>query len=89
MLTGILGALLAQNAPDVSHADASIVEIAAVGAYLHGLAAGLAADCEQRGWSAPAVYGQHHTEPTPAPGHPIIASDIVAAIPRVFEEVIQ
>ena len=47
----MLGALLAQDSPDVSHADASIVEIAAVGAYLHGLAAGLAADCEQRGWS--------------------------------------
>ena len=89
VLAGMLGALLAQDSPDISHADASIVEIAAVGAYLHGLAAGLAADCEQRGWSAPAVYGQHHAEPAPAPGHPIIASDIVAAIPRVFEEVIQ
>ena len=89
VLAGMLGALLAQDSPDISHADASIVEIAAVGAYLHGLAAGLAADCEQRGWSAPAVYGQHHTEPAPAPGHPIIASDIVAAIPRAFEEVIQ
>ena len=89
VLAGMLGALLAQNAPDTPHTDTSTVEIAAVGAYLHGLAAGLAADSEQRGWSAPAVYGQHHAEPAPAPGHPIIASDIVAAIPRVFEEVIQ
>ena len=77
------------NSKFVAAIAAIVILIAAVGAYLHGLAAGLAADCEQRGWSAPAVYGQHHTEPTPAPGHPIIASDIVAAIPRVFEEVIQ
>ena len=89
VLAGMLGALLAQNSPDISPADTSTVEIAAVGAYLHGLAAGLAADSEQRGWSAPTVFGQQHADPAPALGHPVIASDIVAAIPRAFEEVIQ
>ena len=89
VLAGMLGALLAQNSPDISPADTSTIELAAVGAHLHGLAAGIAADSEQRGWSAPTVFGQHHTDPAPALGHPIIASDIVAAIPRAFEEVIQ
>ena len=89
VLAGMLGALLAQNAPDTPIPTPRRLRSPRSAHTLHGLAAGLAADSEQRGWSAPAVYGQHHAEPAPTPGHPIIASDIVAAIPRVFEEVIQ
>ncbi|MER7446596.1 ADP/ATP-dependent (S)-NAD(P)H-hydrate dehydratase, partial [Microbacterium sp. NPDC097977] len=69
VLGGVLGTLLAAN----SGTDASIAEIAAAGAWLHGhagrLAAGVGAD------------GEAH-------GHPIVALDVAEALPRAIVDVL-
>lgn len=90
VLAGVLGAVMAQNSADVTGEDEpSMAEIAAAGAYLHGKAAALASDSDQTGWRTPAVYGGKRSPQLPMPGHPIIASDVVAAIPQAIEDVVR
>lgn len=90
VLAGMLGALLAQNGEDVvAGYGPGMVDIAAAGAYLHGMSAAIASESDQRGWQAPSVYGQQRPSQMPSLGRPIIASDLVAAIPQAFEDVVQ
>ncbi len=86
VLTGLLGALLAQQSEQV-HADAACMpEIAASAAYMHGRAAALASGSDQRGWHRPMLYHAHDEYPVvETVGRPIVAGDVVEAIPAVFE----
>ncbi len=89
VLAGMLGALLAQNTDDSAADLPSVVDIAAAGAHVHGLAAAIASESDQHGWQAPMLYGRQDSPQLPSFGHPIIASDMVAAIPQAFEDVVQ
>lgn len=89
VLAGMLGALLAQNTDDDFARDMPVVDIAAAGAHLHGMAAAIASESEQHGWQAPTLFGRQMPGQLPSPGRPIIASDMVAAIPQAFEDVVQ
>ncbi|MBT1173406.1 bifunctional ADP-dependent NAD(P)H-hydrate dehydratase/NAD(P)H-hydrate epimerase [Bifidobacterium sp. MA2] len=70
--------------------DAALVaDTAAAAAYLHGMAAGIAAESEQYGWQPPELFGMT-TQPRrfDTLGHPIIASDVIAAIPDAVADLI-
>lgn len=55
VLAGIIGALLAQHADDIADNPSIMADLAAAGAYLHGLAAAFASHSLQYGWPRPAV----------------------------------
>lgn len=85
VLAGILGALLAQNA--MSQHTRSLSELAANAATIHGLAASYAANSNEylqrqptiaQGNNASSHIQTHY-------GHPIIASDMLEALPLVLE----
>lgn len=61
-------------------------EVAAAAAYMHGLAGAMASGSEQRGWHRPHLYGHAGKTPASAIGHPIVAGDVVAAVPGLFGE---
>lgn len=73
VLAGVVGALLAQRAADRRHRAArlDVARTAAAAVWLHGHAAAAAAGC------AEGTGG----------GHPILAQDIAAAIPLVWQQV--
>ncbi|MBW3079318.1 bifunctional ADP-dependent NAD(P)H-hydrate dehydratase/NAD(P)H-hydrate epimerase [Bifidobacterium simiiventris] len=83
VLAGMTGALLAQQ-----DEDASIVETVADAAYLHGYAASVASQSDQRGFNPPTVYGSSDRRPVGSLGHPIVASDVVLAIPDAFRQLL-
>ena len=64
-------------------------EVAAAAAYMHGLAGAMASGSEQRGWHRPHLYGHAGKTPASAIGHPIVAGDVVAAVPRAFGELLR
>ncbi|WP_231129353.1 bifunctional ADP-dependent NAD(P)H-hydrate dehydratase/NAD(P)H-hydrate epimerase [Bifidobacterium choloepi] len=88
VLTGIVAALLAQQDDQIYEDPACVPEIAAAGAYLHGRAAAIASGSDQRGWVRPRLYGAEDDYPLPvtSTGHPIVAGDVIDAIPFVFDE---
>lgn len=86
VLAGIMGALLAQQ-DGLLQKDAAL-KVAASAAYLHGLAAGIAADSDQQGWHPPQVFGNPQAATEDNVGHPIIASDVVRAIDAAIEELL-
>ncbi|KFJ01169.1 bifunctional ADP-dependent NAD(P)H-hydrate dehydratase/NAD(P)H-hydrate epimerase [Bifidobacterium stellenboschense] len=99
VLAGMTGALLAQmdvndeadgnNGDDGDAAiDPEIVaETAAAAAYLHGSAAAIASESEQCGWQPPELFGMNgHRQRFNTLGHPIVASDVVAAIPDALAD---
>ena len=86
VLAGVLGALLAQQ-DDMLSDDPALVPAAA--AYMHGLAGAMASGSEQRGWHRPHLYGHAGKTPASAIGHPIVAGDVVAAVPRAFGELLR
>lgn len=89
VLAGALGALLAQNADDMDEFESSaIARIAASGALLHGAAAALASQSDQRGWDAPRLFGQPVQRRIPSSGHPIVASDVIRAVPEAIADLI-
>lgn len=89
VLAGAIGALLAQNADDMDEFEApAIARIAASGALLHGSAAALASQSDQRGWDTPRLFGQPAQHRIPSSGHPIVASDVVRAIPDAIADLI-
>ena len=55
-----------------------------VAAYLHGLAASLASHATQHAWNKPNIVGLEETDADESLGRPIIASDIVRAVPEAF-----
>jgi hypothetical protein len=56
---------------------------------MHGLAGAMASGSEQRGWHRPHLYGHAGKTPASAIGHPIVAGDVVAAVPRAFGELLR
>ncbi|OZG60093.1 carbohydrate kinase [Bifidobacterium lemurum] len=93
VLAGMLGALLAQYDEDAEGVDADeyaddVASIAAAGAYLHGMAASIASESEQRGWQEPDVFGMTGRHRFNAVGHPIVASDVARAIPDAIAELL-
>lgn len=89
VLAGVLGALLAQQDDMLSDDPALVPEVAAAAAYMHGLAGAMASGSEQRGWHRPHLYGHAGKTPASVIGHPIVAGDVVAAVPRAFGELLR
>lgn len=83
VLAGMVGALLAQQGEAITTA-----ETAAAGAYLHGQAAAIASESEQQGWQEPDLIGRTHRQRFMTLGHPIVASDVIQAIPEAIADVI-
>ena len=99
VLAGIAGALLAQMDDDLdgdggrtgsplSYDAALVADTAAAAAYLHGVAAGAASESEQYGWQPPELFGMTRASRFETIGHPIIASDVIAAIPDAIADLI-
>ena len=88
VLAGIIGALLAQSDVAESSDDAAIADTVAAAVYVHGLAAAIASHSTQCGWDAPEIYGVSERGAQYDGGEPIIASDVVRAIPRAIAELI-
>ena len=78
VLAGILGALLAQNNCELNQ-NANYALIAASAAVIHGLAAKLAAK---------SVYNRENCENYENIEHPIVASNIIDALPYVLGSLI-
>lgn len=83
VLAGMVGALLAQQGEAITTA-----ETAAAGAYLHGQAAAIASESEQQGWQEPDLIGRTHRQRFMTLGHPIVASDVIQAIPEAIADAI-
>lgn len=84
VLAGLLGALLAQQPDGITTA-----ETVAAAAYLHGVAAAIASESEQRGWQEPELIGgRDHRQQFLTLGHPIVAGDVIRAIPDAIADVI-
>ncbi|QTB90965.1 bifunctional ADP-dependent NAD(P)H-hydrate dehydratase/NAD(P)H-hydrate epimerase [Bifidobacterium saguini] len=84
VLAGLLGALLAQQPDGITTA-----ETVAAAAYLHGAAAAIASESEQHGWQEPELIGEReHRQQFLTIGHPIVASDVIRAIPDAIADVI-
>ena len=84
VLAGIIGALVAQQDDD----DIAYVDVAAAGAYLHGYAAALAADCDLRGFDPPRIYGDETHLAMGRLGRPIVASDVIDMIPTAIQHLL-
>lgn len=89
VLAGMLGALMAQQDGLLTDDPALVPEVAAAAAYTHGLAGAIASKSEQRGWCCPRLYGHATRHSANAIGHPIVATDVIAAIPQAFDELIR
>lgn len=86
VLAGIIGALLAQRAQELIDDPTLVAEMAAGAVYTHGLAAAMAAHSDQHAWQTPHLYGEPKQDiAQSACGHPIIASDVIAALPSAFD----
>ena len=88
VLAGIIGALLAQSDVSGSSDDAAIADTVAAAVYVHGLAAAITSHSTQCGWDAPEIYGVSERGARYDGGEPIIASDVVRAIPHAIAELI-
>lgn len=67
---------------------AFMLHVMAAAASLHGEAAGIASESEQRGWQEPDLFGMTESRHFHALGHPIIASDVIRAIPETLAQII-
>lgn len=94
VLAGILGALLAQNNCELNQ-NANYALIAASAAVIHGLAAKLAAKSYAKSYAkldaksyAKSVYNRENYEKRENIEHPIVASNIIDALPYVLGSLI-
>ncbi|NMM97909.1 bifunctional ADP-dependent NAD(P)H-hydrate dehydratase/NAD(P)H-hydrate epimerase [Bifidobacterium olomucense] len=83
VLAGIIGALIAQQNDEITTA-----ETVASAAYLHGAAAAIASESEQQGWQTPELVGHSRRQRFLTPGHPIVASDVIRAIPDAIADIV-
>ena len=89
VLAGMIGALLSQSDVSESPDDApAVADTVAAAVYLHGLAAAIASHATQCGWRAPEIYGAGERNTGYDAGEPIIASDVVHAIPQAIAKLI-
>ncbi len=89
VLAGIVGALLAQNA--IADEEPPLAQTVASAAYLHAMAASIASDCEQCALmdiQLESMTPKQREDYLAAPGHPIVASDVIRAIPAAVEELL-
>ena len=89
VLAGIVGALLAQNA--LSDEEPSLSQTVASAAYLHAMAASIASNCEQCALmdiQLENMTPEQREDYLAMPGHPIVASDVIRAIPAAVEELL-
>lgn len=100
VLAGSIGALLAQNAADGKPVTLMAADIAAAGAYIHGLAGQLASSSAQCARPVPIMYDEdpdtladlmapassqtHGAMPFGVTGKPVVASDVAAQLPHAF-----
>ncbi|MCO6558093.1 MAG: bifunctional ADP-dependent NAD(P)H-hydrate dehydratase/NAD(P)H-hydrate epimerase [Bifidobacterium sp.] len=91
VLAGVMAGMLAQQGEEQLQHDPSLdVMTAASASYIHGYAASLAAESDQHGWEPPEIFDADGTiNPEGKPGHPIVATDVIAALPQAFEELLQ
>lgn len=86
VLAGIIGAMLAQRAQELIEDPTLVAETAAGAVYTHGLSAAMAAHSDQHAWQTPHLYGEPKQDiAQSACGHPIIASDVIVALPSAFD----
>nr|WP_236029318.1 bifunctional ADP-dependent NAD(P)H-hydrate dehydratase/NAD(P)H-hydrate epimerase [Bifidobacterium miconisargentati] len=83
VLAGLIGALLAQQGDEITTA-----ETVASAAYLHGMAASIASESEQQGWQEPELVGHSRRQRFMTLGHPIVAGDVIRAIPEAIADVV-
>lgn len=83
VLAGLVGALLAQQDDEITTA-----ETVAAAAYLHGMAAAIASESEQQGWQEPDLVGHGRRQRFMTLGHPIVAGDVIRAIPEAIADVV-
>ncbi|WP_240544227.1 bifunctional ADP-dependent NAD(P)H-hydrate dehydratase/NAD(P)H-hydrate epimerase [Bifidobacterium sp. SO4] len=83
VLAGLIGALLAQQGDEITTA-----ETVTSAAYLHGMAASIAAESEQQGWQEPELVGHSRRQRFMTLGHPIVAGDVIRAIPEAIADVV-
>lgn len=83
VLAGLIGALLAQQSDEITTA-----ETVAAAAYLHGMAASIASESEQQGWQEPELIGHGRRQRFMTLGHPIVAGDVIRAIPEAIADVV-
>ena len=89
VLAGMIGALLSQSDVSGSPDDApAVADTVAAAVYLHGLSAAIASHATQCGWRAPEIYGAGERNTGYVAGEPIIASDVIRAIPQAIAKLI-
>ncbi|PLS27221.1 bifunctional ADP-dependent NAD(P)H-hydrate dehydratase/NAD(P)H-hydrate epimerase [Bifidobacterium parmae] len=67
----------------------TVARTASAAAYLHGSAAAIASESEQCGWEPPELFGMNASRQRfDTLGHPIVASDVIAAIPDSLADAI-
>ena len=85
----MIGALLSQSDVSGSPDDApAVADTVAAAVYLHGLSAAIASHATQCGWRAPEIYGAGERNTGYVAGEPIIASDVIRAIPQAIAKLI-
>lgn len=91
VLAGVMAAMLAQQGDGALQHDPSLdIMTAASASYIHGYAASLASESDQHGWEPPEIFDADGTiTPEGKPGHPIVATDVIAALPQAFDELLQ
>ncbi|MDF7641628.1 NAD(P)H-hydrate epimerase [Bifidobacterium sp. ESL0784] len=91
VLAGVMGGMLAQQGEEQLQHDPSLnIMVAASASYIHGYAASLASESDQHGWEPPEIFDADSTiMPSGKPGHPIVATDVIAALPQAFEELMR
>lgn len=91
VLAGIMAGMLAQQGEEQMQHDPSLdIMTAASASYIHGYAASLASESDQHGWEPPEIFDADGSiTPNGKPGHPIVATDVIDALPKTFEELLQ
>lgn len=100
VLAGVIASMLAQNADNLSEHPELISDYVAAGAYVHALAAAVASESSQLAWSLPiladpedlssfshdydARFSVSHPSGSSTLGHPIIAGDLIQALPEAY-----
>ncbi|MDF7665084.1 bifunctional ADP-dependent NAD(P)H-hydrate dehydratase/NAD(P)H-hydrate epimerase [Bifidobacterium sp. ESL0745] len=91
VLAGVMGGMLAQQGEEQLQHDPSLdIMTAASASYIHGYAASLASESDRHGWEPPEIFDADGTIVSNGkPGHPIVATDVIEALPQAFEELMQ
>ncbi|WEV59869.1 bifunctional ADP-dependent NAD(P)H-hydrate dehydratase/NAD(P)H-hydrate epimerase [Bifidobacterium sp. ESL0728] len=91
VLAGVMAGMLAQQGEEQLQHDPNMdIMTAASASYIHGYAASLASESDQHGWEPPEIFDADGTiAPEGRPGHPIVATDIIAALPNAISKLMR